>query len=95
MSLKKLMRKLMKIPNRLDKYMAFALNKNLVFIDSIQFRNSSLEKLLKNFLDNHFKYLTQEFGFKNLKLLKQKDADAYEYMNSFKRFREEKIPDKK
>ena len=45
--------------------MAFALNKNLVFIDSIQFRNSSLEKLLKNLLDNDFKYFTQEFGFKN------------------------------
>ena len=37
---------------------------------------------------------TQEFGTKNLKLLKQKDAYPYEYMDSFKRFREEKFPDK-
>ena len=44
--------------------MVFVLNKNLVFIDSIQFMNSSLEKLVKNLSDNDFKYLTQEFGSK-------------------------------
>ena len=70
-------------------------NKNLVFIDSMQFMNSSLEKLIKNLSDNDFKYLTEEFGFKNLGLLKQKGADPYEYMGSFKRFGEEKLPDRK
>ena len=39
--------------------------------------------------------MTEEFGSKNLELLKQKDAYPYEYMNSFKRFNEEKLPDKK
>ena len=82
------------IPNGLEKYMAFFLNKNLVFIDSMQFMNSSLEKQFKNLSDNNFKYLTQEFGSKNLELLKQKDAYSYEYMDSFKRFNEEKLPDK-
>ena len=63
------------IPNRLEKYMSFFLNKNLVFIDSRQFMNStSLEKLFKNLSDSDFKYLTEEFGSKNLELLKQKDA---------------------
>ena len=33
------------IPNRLDKCMVFFLNKNLVFTDSMQFMNSSLNKL--------------------------------------------------
>ena len=74
--------------------MAFFLNKNLVFIDSMQFMNSSLEKLVKNLSDNDFKYLTEEFGSKNLELLKQKDAYPYEYMDSFKRFGEEKLPDR-
>ena len=83
------------IPNGLEKYMAFFLNKNLVFIDSMQFMNSSLDKLVKNLSDNDFKYLTEEFGSKNLELLKQKDAYPYEYMDSFKRFGEEKLPDKK
>ena len=48
------------------------LNKNLVFIDSMQFMNFSLQKLVKNLSDNYFKYLTEEFRFKNLELLKQK-----------------------
>ena len=75
------------IPNGLEKYMAFFLNKNLVFIDSMQFMNP---KLVKNLSDNDFKYLTEEFGSKNLELLKQKDAYPYECMDSFKRFGEEK-----
>ena len=57
--------------------------------------NSSLEKLVKNLSDNDFKYLTEEFGSKNLELLKQKDAYPYEYMDSFKKFTEEKLPDRK
>ena len=45
--------------------MAFILNKNLVFIDSMQFVSSSLEKLVKNLTGNGFKYLIEKFGFKN------------------------------
>ena len=36
----------------------------------------------------------EEFGFKNLELLKQKDTYPYEYMDSLKRFGEETLPDK-
>ena len=50
------------IPNGLEKYMAFTINKNLVFIDSIQFMNSSLDVLVKNLSHNDFKYLSQEFS---------------------------------
>ena len=60
----------------------------------MQFMNSSLDKLVKNLSNNHFKYLTEEFGSKNLELLKQKGAYFYEYMDSFKRFNEGKLPDK-
>ena len=56
--------------------------------------NSSLEKLVKNLSDNDFKYLTKEFGSKTLELLKQKDAYPYKCMDSFKKFSEEKLPDK-
>ena len=59
------------IPNGLEKYMVFFLNKNLVFIDSMQFMNSSLDKLVKNLSDKDFKYLIEEFGSENLELLKQ------------------------
>ena len=60
----------------------------------MQFMNSSLEKLVKSLSDSDFKYLTEEFVSKNLKFLKQKDAYPYEYMDSFKRVSEEKLPDK-
>ena len=82
------------IPNGLEKHMKCFLNKNLAFIDSMQLMNSSFEKLIRNLTGNDFKNLTEEFGSKNLELLKQKDAYPYEYMDSFKRFSEEKLPDK-
>ena len=74
--------------------MAFFFNKNLVFIDSIQFMNSSFDKLVKNLSDKDFKCLIEEFDSKDLELLKQKGAYSYEYINSFKRFNEEKLPTK-
>ena len=61
----------------------------------MQFMNFSIEKLVKNLSEDALIYLTKEFGSKNLELLKQKDAYPYEYMDSFKRFSEEKLPDKK
>ena len=57
--------------------MAFVLNKNLVSFCSMQFMNSSLEKLVKKLSDNDVKYLAEEFVSKNLELLKQKDAYPY------------------
>ena len=71
------------------------LNKNLVFIDSMQFLNSSLDKLVRNLLDEDFKYLVEEFGSESLEVLKQRDDYLYEYMNSFERFNEEKLPARK
>ena len=52
--------------------MAFLFNKNLVFIDSMQFINFSLDKLDKNLSDKDFKYSVEEFRSENLELLKQK-----------------------
>ena len=83
------------IPNGLEKHMVFSLNKNLVLIDSMQFMNSSLYKLVKNFSDKDFKYLIEEFGSKSLELFKQKGDCPYEYMNSLERFNEEKLPARK
>ena len=59
----------------------------------MQFMNSSLDKLVKNLVDENVKYLVKEFG--SLKILKQKGAYPNEYMNTFKRFNEEKLPARK
>ena len=82
------------IPNGLEKYMAFTINKNLVFIVSMQFMNSSLDSLVKNLMGEDFKYLSEEFSGEYLKLVKEKGIYPYEYMDSFKKFNEDKLPDK-
>ena len=61
----------------------------------MQFRTSSLDKLVKNLSDEDFNYLVEEFGSENLELLKQKCDYPYEYMNSFNRIKEKKLPAKK
>ena len=66
-----------------------------MFIDSMQFLDSSLDKLVKKLSDEDFKYLVEQFGSENLELLKQKGDYPYEYMNSFERFNEEKLPARK
>ena len=50
------------MPNELEKYMALTFNKNLLYVDSMQFINSSLDALVKNLSENDFKYLSQEFN---------------------------------
>ena len=57
--------------------MAFRINRNLVFIDSMQFMNSSLHSLVKNLSDIDFKYLSEEFSGDFLRLVKQKGAYPY------------------
>ena len=55
------------IPNGFEKYMTFTVNKNFVFIDSMQFMNYTLDSLVKNVSDNYFKYLSEEFRGEILK----------------------------
>ena len=68
--------------------MAFTLNKNIVFIDSMLFMNSSLDKLVKNLASEDFKYLSAEVSGKQLELVKKKGFYSYEYFDSFKKFKE-------
>ena len=82
------------IPNGLEKYMAFTIHKNLVFIDSKQFMNSGLDSLVKDLINEDFKYLSEEYNEEFLRLVKQKCVYLYEYMDSFEKFSENKFPDK-
>ena len=82
------------IPNGLEKYMAFTINRNLVFIDSMQFMKSSFDSLVKNLMDEDFRYLSKEFSGELLKLVKEKGVYLYEYMDSLRTFSEDKLPDK-
>ena len=66
--------------------MAFTINKNLVFVDSKQFMNSSLDSLVKNLSDNDFAYLSEDLSGELLELVKGKGVYPYKYMDSFKKF---------
>ena len=73
--------------------MSFTLNNNIVFIDSMLFLNSSLDKLVENLGSKDFKYLREEFSGEQLELVKKKGIYPYEYFDSFKKFKESKLPD--
>ena len=66
--------------------MRFSLN-NLVFIDSMLFMTSSLDKLAKNLSDKDFKYLSEEFSGEKLELVKKKGVYSYEYFSNFEKFK--------
>ena len=82
------------IPNGLEKHMAFTINEKLFFIGSMQFMNSSLDSLVKMLSTNDFEYSSEDFSNEFLKLVKQKGEYPYEYMNNFKKFSEDKLPDR-
>ena len=73
------------IPNNMEKYMAFMIGKNLVFLDSFQFMSQTLDALVKNL---------PEFKYMNHDLLKRKGVYPYDYMDSFERFNETELPTK-
>ena len=69
--------------------------KHFVFIDSLQFISSSLDKLVSYLPNDAFKYTSEEIkNDKKLKLMKQKGVYPYDYMDSFNRFSEKKLPNK-
>ena len=78
------------IPNGLEKYMSFTLGNNIVFIDSMLFMNSSLDKLVKNLGSEDSQYLSGQFSGKKLELVKKKGVYPYEYIDSLERFKEKK-----
>ena len=60
----------------------------LLFVDSIQILNNSLDNLVKNLVKNDFYHLSQEFNSSVLNLLEKKGFFPYDYWDSFKKLRE-------
>ena len=59
--------------------MASTINKNLVFIDSMEFMNSSLNPLVKNLSNKGFDiYILQTFSGDLLELVKQQRMYPYQ-----------------
>jgi hypothetical protein len=68
-------------------------NITLRFIDSFRFMASSLESLSSNLTDDQCKNL-QTHQQKNFKLMRRKGVYPYEYMDSWKKMDETKLPPK-
>ena len=82
------------IPCNMEKYMAFMLGRHLVFIDSFQFMSSSLSNLVNNLPAEAFKHTGQVFQGEQLSLMTKKGVYPYDYMNSFEKFEEKRLPKK-
>ena len=82
------------IPNNMEKYMAFMLGKHLTFLDSFQFMSSSLDKLASNLPREAFNYTSKQFKDKKFDLIARKGVYPYDYMDSFKKFDETRLPTK-
>ena len=79
-------------PTNTEKYMSFSLG-NLRFIDSLNFMQSSLDKLVKG--SEEFPIMEKMPMEENKrKLLLKKGIYPYEYMDSFERFDETQLPEK-
>ena len=82
------------IPCNMEKYMAFMLGQHLVFIDSFQFMSSSLSNLVNNLPAEAFKHTGQVFQGEKLSLMTKKGVYPYDYMNSFEKFEDSRLPKK-
>jgi hypothetical protein len=89
------------IPNNMEKYMTFSLCQ-LQFIDSLQFMNSSLDRLAANLQAEdlritgrwHTEPAPGVLGAAPLALLRRKGIYPYKYVDSFGRFDEARLPPK-
>ncbi|CAB4006103.1 Gastrula zinc finger, partial [Paramuricea clavata] len=82
------------IPNNTEKYISFSIDK-LDFIDSLQFMNASLERLVSNLSKNGadmFPILQRYVESEKVLLLLRKGVYPYDYMDSVKKFDKETLP---
>ena len=79
----------------MEKYIILSWGKHIVFKDSLQFMNCSLEKLTANLLKSgkeKFKYLAEEYANEKLDLLLRKGVFPYDYMDRWENLDDEQLP---
>ena len=75
--------------------MSIIVNRDITFIDSLQFYNSSLDNLASYLNNEDFKYLVSEFGIDKSEILQRKDAYPFEWVDCYEKFKHSSLPDKK
>ena len=95
--------KLPNFPNRsvniigqtMEKYLVLNWGEHIVFKDSLQFMNCSLEKLVSNLLKSgrdNFKEIHREYTGVQADLLLRKGIYPYDYMDKWEKFDEQHLP---
>ena len=74
--------------------MSIIINRNILFLDSLQFLSASLDDLAENLENKNFKYLISEFPSEKLEILKRKDSYPYEWVDSYEKFNYQELPPK-
>ena len=77
----------------MEKYMTFSIGQ-LQFIDSLQFMNSSLDRLSANLQTEDLIMTSRGVSVSELALLRRKGVYPYDYVDSYERFGEIKLPPK-
>ena len=84
------------IPNNMEKCISFSIG-HLDFLDSLQFTNASLEKLVSNLAkegDAKFHVLKRHIEASKVPLLLRKGVYPYDYMDDVSKFQERQLPPK-
>ena len=74
--------------------MSIIVNRNIIFLDSLQFLKASLDSLAGNLEDTDLKHLLSEFSEDKLDVLRKTDAFPYEWVYSHKKFLDPRLPPK-
>ena len=80
------------IPQNMEKYLSVTVDR-LKLVDSLQFTSQSLDSLVKTLEVDEFKYVREAFPIAHeFELIKRKWVYPYDYMDSFARFDESRLP---
>ena len=80
------------IQQNMEKYLTITVGR-LKFIDSFQFTSQILDSLMKTLEVDELKYVREEFPIQHeFELIKRKVVYHYDYMDSFARFDESRLP---
>ena len=74
--------------------MSIIIDRNILFLDPLQFLSASLDDLAENLENKKSKYLISEFPSDKLEILKRKDSYLYEWEDSYEKFNYQELPPK-
>ena len=74
--------------------MSIIINRNIVFLDPLRFLKASLDTLAGNLQDKDFKHLLSKCPSDKLKILREKDAYWYEWVDSYEKCNYKELPPK-